>query len=217
MKTREIGKEKLDSLPASHPHALANRRDLQFLNRLMGTRRWFERSLPKSIESTGKILELGAGDGSLSHDLQRRHSGGGDWQWHVLDLQKVPARNSRGLHWHEADLLRFNDYPSFEVVIGNLILHQFNESQLQILGEKLQQGPRTLIFQELWRTAIPYWGSRVITLFMHPVTRHDAPVSVRAGFRAMELADQLGLTSKEWTISLEYSPLGAYRMVANRV
>ena len=216
MKNRKIGKEKLDSLPASHPHALANRRDLQFFNRLMCTGRWFERSLPRSIEGTGKILELGAGDGSLSNYLLCHHATSSAWQWHSLDIQQVPARKSNGLHWHEADLMQFGDYHSYEVVFGNLILHQFNETQLSALGEKLQQGPRALIFQDLRRSSIVYWGSRFITLFMHSVTRHDAPLSVRAGFRGNELVEQLGLASKEWTISLEYSPLGAYRMVANR-
>ncbi|MCZ6672181.1 MAG: class I SAM-dependent methyltransferase [Verrucomicrobia bacterium] len=217
MKVRKIGEEKLDSLPASHPHALANRKDLHLINRLMGTRRWFGRTLPDLVGTSGRILELGAGHGLLSDFLRRRHDQASLWQWHALDIKPVPSRVTKGLQWHQADLMQFGDYNTFEVVFGNFILHQFDETKLQSLGDRFQQGPRALVFQELWRTSAFYWGSLLLTLFMHPVTKHDARVSVRAGFRGQELADQLGLDSATWTVKVEYSPMGAYRMVALRL
>ena len=217
MKVRKIGMEKLDALPPSHPHALANRRDLYLINRLLGTRRWFGRTLPSLVGSSGRILELGAGQGLLSDFLRRRYDQASLWQWHALDIQQVPSRIIEGLQWHQADLLLFGDYHEYEVVFGNFILHQFSTNELQSLGNRLQEGPRALVFQELWRKSLFYWGSFLLTLFMHPVTRHDARVSVRAGFRGEELASLLGLDPNAWKVSMEYSLLGAYRMVALRL
>ena len=217
MKVREIGMEKLDSLSPAHPHALATRKDLHRINQLMGTRRWFGRTLPGLVETSDRILELGAGQGLLSDFLRRRYDPASLWQWHALDIQPVPSRVTEGLKWHRADLLQFGEYHTFEVVFGNFILHQFDENELRSLGDRLQQGPRVLVFQELWRTSVFYWGSLLLTLFMHPVTKHDARVSVRAGFRGEELAGLLGLHARAWKVIVEYSPLGAYRMVALRI
>jgi hypothetical protein len=217
MNVRNIGAEILDALPPSHPHALANRRDLQLINRLMGTRRWFRRVLLGPVFASGRILELGAGQGLLSDFLRRRCDQDSLWQWHTLDIQPVPSRVNKGLQWHHCDLLQFREYHTFEVVFGNLILHQFDANKLQSLGNRLQQGPRALVFQEPWRTSVFYWGSLLLTLFMHPVSRHDARVSVRAGFRAEELAGLLGLHPEVWKVNVEYSLLGAYRMVALRI
>lgn len=216
MKVRKIGMEKLDALPSSHPHAVATRRDLRWINRLLGTRRWFTRALPELVGTSGRILELGAGEGILSDFLRQRHDQASLWQWHALDLQEAPSRVNEGLQWHKGDLLQFDEYHSYEVVFGNFILHQFQNSELQSLGERLQDGPRALIFQELWRRRTFYWGSLLLTLFMHPVTRHDARVSVRAGFQGEELATLLGLHPKAWSVMVEHSLLGAYRIVALR-
>lgn len=217
MKVRKIGREKLDGLPPSHPHSLASRRDLHRINQLLGTRSWFGRVLPDLVGSSGRILELGAGEGMLSGFLRQRPDQASLWQWHTLDIQAVPSRINEGLRWHEADLLQFDEYHSYEVVFGNFILHQFQNNELQSLGERLQDGPKALIFQEPWRRSAFYWGSLLLTLFMNPVTRHDARVSVRAGFQGEELVGLLGLHPKAWKVMVEYSLLGSYRMVALRI
>lgn len=216
MKVREIGEEILDSLPASHPHALANRRDLRMINQLFGTRRWFRRTLSGRMGHSGRFLELGAGQGLLSDYLRRRSGSACSCEWHALDIQPVPSRVADGLRWHEADLMWFDDYHNFDIVLGNFILHQFDSEKLSSLGDRLQDGPRALIFQEPWRSSLFYWGSRLLTLFMHPVTKHDAGISVRAGFRGQELANELGLDPAVWKVCVEYSLMGAYRMVALR-
>jgi hypothetical protein len=217
MMVREIGVEKLDGLSPSHPHAIANRKDLHRINRLLGTNRWFERVLPGIVRPGIRILELGAGDGAMSDFLRRRLNKTSSWQWHALDIQQVPGRIDDGLQWHQADLLQFDEYESHEVVFGNFILHQFDRNALKRLGERLHKGTRALVFQELWRKHAFYWSSFLLTLFMHKVTRHDARVSVRAGFQGEELADLLGLNPNTWKVSVEYSLLGTYRMVALRI
>jgi hypothetical protein len=48
------------------------------------------------------------------------------------------------------------------------------------------------------------------------VTRHDAHVSIAAGFLNGELPDFLGLNSGEWECRCSIGPFGIYRMVALR-
>ena len=47
-------------------------------------------------------------------------------------------------------------------------------------------------------------------------TRHDAPISVRAGFVGMELPSLLGFSSDEWDVEVRNGLFGAYRMAAQR-
>ena len=48
------------------------------------------------------------------------------------------------------------------------------------------------------------------------VTRHDAVVSIAAGFRAGELPELLGFDDGNWDYRCHTTALGAYRMVAIR-
>jgi hypothetical protein len=48
------------------------------------------------------------------------------------------------------------------------------------------------------------------------VTRHDAHVSIAAGFRADELPRILGLEPSDWDCRCTTTVLGAYRLVAVR-
>jgi hypothetical protein len=48
------------------------------------------------------------------------------------------------------------------------------------------------------------------------VTREDIHTSIRAGFRGDELPELLGLDPTEWQVHTSCTPLGAYRMIAQR-
>lgn len=219
MKVREVRPEKLDALPSSHPDALASRRDLRRLNSWFGTFRWFSKKLPIFGKSSKLRLELGAGDGSLSAFLQGRciaNEAKRTPSWHCMDIRPEMLRKTKGLEWHLEDLLKFNQYDQFDVIFGNLILHQFKDDDLRKFGESIGDTTHALVFQEPWRSRFFMWGSHCLTRFLHPVTRHDAAVSVRAGFRGEELPHLLGLNKGSWKVHLEYSPLGMYRMVALR-
>ena len=68
MLPRRVQAELLDGLAATDPVAERSRRDLQFLHRFMGTRTQLVRSLRQVEPKPGmtlRVLELGAGDGSL--------------------------------------------------------------------------------------------------------------------------------------------------------
>ena len=63
---RRVQPEILDDLPAEDPRAVRSRRDLRLINRLMGNHRWVLRHV---AEHSGRVVELGAGDGCLARRI----------------------------------------------------------------------------------------------------------------------------------------------------
>ena len=213
MQNRQLVPELLDALPATDPAAVHSRRDLRRINMLMGNTRWFLRSLPRLIDQKERALELGAGTGELAEALSRQGV-------HVDAVDRCPPSIQwpATRAWHEADALKFNDYDSYCVVIGNLIFHHFSSTELAVLGAKLNRSARLIVaceparhrcFQVLFAIIAPLIGA-------NHVTRHDANVSIAAGFRRDELARALGLESPVWDCQSSTTIFGAYRLIARR-
>jgi hypothetical protein len=216
---REVIREQLDFLPEDDLRVVKNRRDLQTFNRLFGSRRWFARSLLEHLRSEDKLLEIGAGDGSLIRDIRQQvlpRFTNDLPAWHLLELKEVPPCEGPGFVRHLADVRVFPSYADFTVILGNMFLHQMQNSELAHLGKQWNEHARLLIFQETWRQPFALWGAKLLTLPMSPVSRHDAAVSVRAGFRKGELGPLLGLDPVRWQTTVTTSIRGVYRFIACR-
>jgi SAM-dependent methyltransferase len=211
MKQRTIQPELLDTLPADHPAALHNRRDLRIVNRAMGNFRWFARTLPTVLQPGNRVLELGAGTGELGALLHARGVAVDG-----LDLWPRPRAWPAACAWHQVDITTFTDYSAYTAVIGNLILHQFPDHILAELGSRLRDQTRVLMFCEPLRRRTFQWLYRLSAplLGANHVSRHDGHVSIAAGFRGGELPRHLGLTSAGWECRVENSWLGANRVIA---
>ena len=214
---RIIQPEILDSIEVGDPDAIASRRDLRLINRLMGNFRWIVTELAKHLEADDRILELGAGDGTLGRrvfgrfpDLGRRYT--------ALDLAPRPCDWPAEFGWLQADLWSREGAAAFataNVVVANLILHHFDDTRLEHLGGMLGN-TRLLVLCEPARREIHVWQGRLLASVgrLNRVTRHDLPVSVRAGFRSDELLRAIRLDRAEWTWRVHSTWLGAYRVVA---
>ena len=205
--------ELLDSLPPDHPDARHSRRDLRLINRAMGNHRWFARILPPLLRADESALELGAGTGELGLRLAARGAA-------VDGLDRVPRPTAwpAARAWHVSDLRTFDGYARYGAVLANLILHHLSDAELATLGATLNRTARIILASE------PKRSPRVQRLFAllsplfraNRVTRHDAHVSIAAGFRVDELPCTLGLDPSRWDCRCTTTVLGAYRLVAVR-
>ena len=216
MKPRTVQPELLDELEADHPDALRNRRDLRFINRLQGNFAWIAAQLKKYAKAGEGIIEPGAGQGDLGNFLMRADLLNGH-NYAGLDLWPRPLDCPREWTWHREDLLAFQNYSQSPVVIANLILHQFEDAELRLLGERLRHSSRLIIASETLRARRSRLGFSLLYPLMNHVSRHDGSVSIEAGFRHNELPDLLGLCAPQWKVSVTESLLGTYRMLAIRV
>jgi len=205
--------ELLDSLPFDHPDAVRNRRDLRLVNGFMRNRPWFRRTLPPLLRPGETVLELGAGQGELGRELI-----GDGVLLDGLDLWPRPAAWPPARPWHCTDLLAFEGYSAYPVVIGNLIFHQFTEQELGRLGARLRARARVIVACEPLRRRLSQRMMAAIgpLLGANHVTLHDSRVSIAAGFIGTELPLALGLDDGAWDYSCSETVPGACRMVAVR-
>lgn len=215
---RQVQPEILDRLPENHPDALANRRDMYRLNTWMGNFRWFADQIHKvQLPPGSRIVELAAGDGALGRYLFRRIPAAHGWTYTGIDLWNRPPDWPAPWQWEQADLRTARAPAQADVIIANHILHQFTDNELQALRHQITGTAQVLIINETSRRKVHLWQARGAFLFgMNYVSRHDALVSIRAGFQGEELPNLLGLDAREWEWNFRCSLLGAYRLVAKR-
>ncbi len=205
---RVVRPEILDGLSADDPAARRSRRDLRLINAAMGNFRWVERQVGR-LPPGASVVEIGAGEGILSERLVGKFPGK---KLTAVDLAQAPP-GLTGVDWKQGDVFQILPEVSADMVVGVMIVHHFSDAQLAELGRGLARF-RTLCFCEPWRAVLPQvWGGLLWPL-VGRVTRHDMPVSVRAGFRPGELAWLLGL--EKWRIEESVDWRGSLRLVAWR-
>ena len=227
---RRVESEWLDDLPPTDPKAIASRRDLDRLNRIMGHARMIAEHLHSSFQSPAqrRLLEIGAGEGALMLRVARLL--GPAWQRSTLVLldkqvssNDMVAAEFASLGWHaqflQADVLELSRTElasEFHAILANLLLHHFSEHVLKGLLRALAARTSLFLAVEPRRTAGVLLASRLVSLLgCNAVTRHDAPVSVRAGFQGSELS-KLWPASDEWRLTERPAGLFSHFFLAQR-
>lgn len=212
MKERSVIPEILDELSSDDPRAIRSRRDLRFINSLMGNYRWIRyRVRHTQLYEPHAWVEVGAGDGKLCDVLPRGFPVSG------IDFAPRPEKWRDGWDWHQGDVfdnlrtLRKTRLP--DGLIANLFLHHFDFAALAELGQIIDQRFSRIIVSEPARYPIFRTLGYALFPFVNDVTRHDTLVSIDAGFRPGELGVALGL-SPSWKCRESVTALGAYRFEA---
>jgi hypothetical protein len=198
---RLVEPEWLDSLPPADPRAVRSRKDLRRVNGCMrhagimaGVLR---RTLPNG--TLEKIIELGAGDGNFLLSIAQKIA------IHrrpaiatLLDRQNDVSAETLAaftkLGWRtDVVITDVFDWPRTAgvggVVTANLFLHHFEEARLAELLRLISLRTELFIALEPRRATWPLFCSRLLwAIGCNDVTRHDAVVSVRAGFAGTELS-----------------------------
>lgn len=210
---RLVEPEMLDTMDPSDPDAIASRRDLDTINRLMGTFTWFESVFCPQCVARNHCLELGAGGGQLAMRLIRKACCS---SYTAVDRAPAPADWPSAAFWHRGDLFQYPGYATAEVLLANLVLHHFSDAQLEQIGQLIQKSSiHKIVVNEPCRRRLHRVQLRLGKLigFNH-VTLHDGCISVGAGFRGDELPQRLQLDPKVWYWQVEETFMGAYRLIA---
>ena len=212
MAHRIVKPEWLDALPASDPRAQRSRKELRWINFLMGNERWILRQLAAPFMPLAKgIIELGAGDGALCRKLHQRfpHS-----PITGLDLQDRPADLPQAISWLAGDCRALDPQPC-SVLVANLFLHHFTEEQLDWWRAWVELAEVVVMNEPLRRPSSHGWG-RLLHPLLHDVTRHDMHVSIDAGFVRGEWTALWPELKPIWHIDEWEQWPGAYRSVWRR-
>ncbi|KUM24939.1 hypothetical protein AU467_28300 [Mesorhizobium loti] len=220
---RSLVPEILDLLAADDARALASRRDLARINALM-----FQAPIMASLmrkflaRPPGRILEIGAGDGTFMLKVARRMAT--DWREVELTMldrvdlvtPKLAADFAR-LGWTvktiTADVFDWAEEEgrAFDAITVNLFLHHFDDEGLQRLFSLLRRKAPLILATEPLRANWALAAARLLwAIGANDVTRHDATQSVRAGFRGGELS---GLWSAAGGTPLEERRAGPFSHV----
>jgi SAM-dependent methyltransferase len=216
--TRLVQPELLDRLPPDDPRAIRSRRDLRRVNDCMGNHRLMADTLQKMWPPPAPrtITELGAGDGNyLLRVAQKITPPWPGVKATLIDLQKNTSPETLAafntLNWHaETIVVDVFNWPPLEsdIVIANLFLHHFEDARLTELLHQVERHTHLFVAIEPRRGCWPWLASRFLwAIGCNDVTRHDATVSVRAGFSGRELS-RLWPDKPGWQLTEQ--PAGAF-------
>ncbi len=220
---RIVAAEALDDLAPDDPAARHSRRDLVRIHRAMGTRSilsrgWRELIAREDAPRPLRILELGAGDGGLLLGVARTLEPG--WplvQLTLLDRQDIVstatlagfAEQGWAAEVRVADVLAWaaslddeasgTPQPRWDLITTTLFLHHFEGDQLDLLLAAVALRADHFFACEPKRSWLPLAGSHLVgALGANAVTRQDAVLSVRAGFRDREITAHWPRTGAAW-------------------
>lgn len=196
---RIIKPELLDALPPEHPQAIRSRRDLRRVNAWMRNGAVMAEALQRERvgQPPRQMVELGAGDGCFLLGVARTLAPG--WpgvRATLIDRQKIVSGETLAefarLGWTAEVVVSdvFDWSPaSVDVVIANLFLHHFENAELARLLRTISERASLFVAVEPRRSAWSLFWSRCLwAIGCNSVTRHDAVISVRAGFSGRELS-----------------------------
>ncbi|MDB5729017.1 MAG: hypothetical protein JWQ00_2222 [Noviherbaspirillum sp.] len=226
---RQLAPETLDGLAEDDPRAIGSRRDLRRINRIMGAAGIIADAIGPLDRAPRRILELGAGDGSLMLRLAKRFA----LAWprahlSLLDRQNLIGDGTRRafneLGW-TVEVVRSEvgawaaqlSGEKWDLCIANLFIHHFDQAQIAALFGALGAHTDRFVACEPRRARLPLFASRLVGLIgANAVTREDAVLSVKAGFRDRELSALWPDARAEWQLEEAAAGLFSHRFVAVR-
>lgn len=227
---RIVQDETLDHLPENDPRAIHSRRDLQRINQLMGSKLIMLHAIRHTkLPRPRRILELGAGDGTLM--LALAQSLAPKWpkvrlglldRQHLVTPQTLHAIQKLG--WQpeimQQDVLDWSMQPydeGWDLILANLFIHHFEGDALQQLLGAISTRSQAFIACEPRRSKFALSSSRMVGLLgANDVTQEDAVLSVQAGFCKRELSSMWPHKYRSWNLREYEAGLFSHCFVAVR-
>ncbi|MGD9711330.1 MAG: methyltransferase domain-containing protein [Thermomicrobiales bacterium] len=205
--------------------------DIRGVNRFFGGTSAILRNVPQivvhlPVDQTIRILDLATGAADIPLAVSRWATSAGrrvsicasDVSPQILDVAREVAGQDAAIAFSIEDA-RAVGMPdrSFDVVLTSLSLHHFSrQDAVSVLREMDRLSTAGFIVNDLRRSRFAFlatWvASRIAT--KNPLTRHDAPLSVRRSFTPAELA---GLLHEAGVSNVQVAKQPWFRMVAVQV
>jgi len=216
---RLVAAETLDQLDARDPSAVRSRRDLRRIHRVMGTRSILLGGLADlraaARGGTLRLLELGAGDGTLLLGVAKVLARSGvRADLTLLDRQSCvepqTIENYARAGWSAAVYIcdvsdwiaaRGEAPQAWDAIVANLFLHHFRDEELAALLSAVAARTGRFFACEPRRAWLALGASHLVgALGANAVTREDAVLSVHAGFTDSELSALWPSLHGEWRL-----------------
>lgn len=176
--------------------------NLRTINALLGWTRYTVQQVSRHVRAQGlrsfSLLDIASGSADMPLAIARwaRRQGiaarfvATDVSPVIVSLEREQAAGVPEITVERQNALAL-PYPdaSFDFALCTLALHHFPpDAAVQVLRSMGRVARRVLVF-DLERSRLAYLGALALTrgLLMHPITRHDGPVSVRRAYREPEL------------------------------
>lgn len=209
---RVVSPELLDGLPPDDLRAQRSRKDLQRLNALMGHTSIVAEMLQETLAGSPAVhlVELGAGDGTFALNVVGRLRRALQIKDVTLvDRLPITGPDVRTRFSELKCAASFVTADAFDwlkqakpvsAIVANLFLHHFSDRDLARLLEMAAARTRLFIACEPRRSPLNLSLSKLLRLIgCNEVTRHDAMISVHAGFIDNELS-RLWPSSDGWHV-----------------
>jgi hypothetical protein len=227
---RQVLPEHLDLLPIGDPVARRSRRDLQRVHRVMRSLTILRRAVGSlsMARQPRRILELGAGDGSLMlRFAQSLRPHWRDVEVTFIDRQNLVGAEIRKplglLGWDvqvltmdALDWARASSNQQYDLCVTTLFLHHFQFSALEQLLGAIAARCRAFVACEPRRNRFAWIGSHLLGLMgANQVTRADGVTSVVAGFAGHELTTLWPQSEESWRLREYFAWPFTHCLVAN--
>ena len=201
---RLVQPELLDHLPGDDPQAIRSHHDLRRIHAWMGNVRHVAPCLDHAADRKAprRIIDLGAGDGAfMAGCLQHATRIPKDTELLMIDRRNsvdsgiLSRLRARGFHPRVKQIDAWDWFQTTAPqpgtwILASLFLHHFETPSLPTLLACIAQHADLFCACEPRRASLPLAACRLLPCIgANAVTRHDAAVSVQAGFRGTELSD----------------------------
>jgi 2-polyprenyl-3-methyl-5-hydroxy-6-metoxy-1,4-benzoquinol methylase len=147
-------------------------RDLNFVNKCLGTFPTIERYIRKDDTPVRRILDIGCGGGALLEYLHRRLG------VEVIGIDKKPPETSN-VPIIAADAVT-ERLPEADIAVCSLLAHHLTPEQNIALFRNVSRSSRRFIIQDLIRHPLPMV---LFTIFLCPLIGREAAVDGRQSIR----------------------------------
>ncbi|MFW6061232.1 MAG: methyltransferase domain-containing protein [Planctomycetota bacterium] len=195
---RAHGEEYLDRPDVDRHHAENSYRFMRWVNRYLGGTRAVRQYIRSQPPGPLRVLDIGAGVCDIPLSVTRgARAGGRGVEFTCLETnddairvarQEIRHRRASGIRVVAEDVWAHRPAAPYDCAVGSMFFHHLPDDQILALLAHLRTFVRrSVLINDLRRTAGNYAGCLLATALLPPKVRHDALLSVRRSFRPGEL------------------------------